>query len=93
MAINCYKRLYNWLEFVQMARAKRLRRSGAVRLSRPRAVRLSRYEHQNDAKTVTYRVFSQRVFKTSKNGINPMENAVSKNAKKCCKKPYKTCRL
>ena len=33
---------------------------------------------------------SQRVFKTSKNLIKPMENTVLQNAKTRCEKPYKT---
>jgi len=47
---------------------------------------------ENDQKSITIIVFSQRVFKTSRNSVTPLEFADFHNAKTRCGKPYKTCR-
>ncbi len=47
----------------------------------------------NDQKSITIIVFSQRVFKTSRNSVTPPEFADFQNAKTRCENPYKTCRI
>jgi len=48
---------------------------------------------ENDQKSITIIVFSQRVFKTSRNSVTPLEFADFQNAKTRCENPYKTCRI
>ena len=46
---------------------------------------------KNHQKSIGKTVFSQRVFATSKNLINPTENMVFEKSKTRCANPYKTC--